>query len=88
MSETPDRLTLTGNDNSGKPRQLFADKLAAADDEAFVKIAEEYIWLSSYAANNRRSDYHWMCAACDAEANRRGKPGLFGRAYDQARATM
>lgn len=68
----PERLTLAGKDNYGLPRQAFADKLAEADEAEYLKITEEYIWLSAYAANNPRSDYHWQCDACYDEASRRG----------------
>ena len=82
-------MTLTlleGKDNYGKPRQKFADMLAALDDEAFVKQAEKSIWLSAYAGNNPRSDYHWHAAACYKEARRRNKPDLYRRAYARASA--
>lgn len=78
------RLELAGNDNYGKPRQGFADQLAAASEAEFLEIAEMYVWLSAYAANNPRSDYHWMCDACYAEAQRRGQPGLYERAWKRA----
>ena len=74
-------LQLKGKDNYGNPRQNFADKLAAASDEAYLGIAEERIWLSAYANNNPRSDYHWQADACYDEARRRGKPALYERAY-------
>ena len=80
-------ISIAGKDNYGNLRQDFADKIGAADDEAFVKIAEERIWLSAYAANNPRSDYHWQADACYDEARSRGKPELYNRAYDRARAT-
>jgi hypothetical protein len=82
--QAPDRLTLEGKDNYGKPRQNFADRLAAASDEEYLKIAEEYIWLSAYASNNPRSDYHWMCDASYAEAKRRGRPELYDQAHKNA----
>jgi hypothetical protein len=44
-------LTIEGTDNYGRPRQAFADELAAADDQEYLKIAEERIWLSAYAAH-------------------------------------
>jgi hypothetical protein len=77
-------LTLEGDDNYGNPRQNFADKLAAASDVEFLKIAEQCIWLSAYADNNPRSDYHWQADACYHEAMRRGKPELYDRAYRKA----
>lgn len=81
---SPDRLVIPGLDNYHRPRQEFADKLAAADDEEFVKIAEDRIWLSANASNNPRSDYHWQADTCHDEAKRRGKPDLYKRAWNKA----
>lgn len=83
----PGRLRLAGRDNSGCPRQHFADSLAASDDRQFIQTAEDRIWLSAYASNNPRSDYHWQADACYDEAQRRGNPALYTCAYDQARAS-
>jgi len=77
-------IKLEGNDNRGKPRQNYADKIGAMDDSAFLKDAELYIWLSAYANNNPRSDYHWMADACYDEAQRRGKPELYKQAWEKA----
>ena len=82
-----ERLTIGGTDNYGRPRQEFADKLAAADDTEYFRIAEERIWLSAYASNNPRSDYHWQADACYDEAERRGKPELYRKAWEKAAAT-
>jgi hypothetical protein len=79
-----DKLTIEGKDNYGKPRQEFADKLAAASDKDYLDIAEERIWLSAYADNNPRSDYHWQADACYEEAKRRGKPELYSKAWEKA----
>lgn len=81
----PDKLTIPGKDNYGKPRQEFADKIAAASDTEYLKIAEDKIWLSAYANNNPRSDYHWQADACWEEAMRRGKPDLYSEAWHKAR---
>jgi len=81
----PDKLVLNGNDNYGKPRQAFADKLASESAGDFVSVAEQRIWLSAYAANNPRSDYHWQADACYDEAKRRGKPELYQLAWERAR---
>jgi hypothetical protein len=83
-----DALRLKGNDNYGKPRQAFADKLAAASDEEYLKIAEERIWLSAYANNNPRSDYHWQADTCHDEAIRRGNPDLYQQAWEKVRASL
>ena len=76
-------LKLTGFGNYG-PRQAFADRLFAMDDEEFVKQCEQSIWLAAYAANNPISDYHWECDACYNEATRRGKPELYDTAWHNA----
>ena len=80
-----DTISLTGKDNGGKPRQLFAEKIAALDDDGFIKEAADRIWLSAYADNNPRSDYHWQADACYDEAKRRGNDGLYKTAYERAK---
>ena len=79
-------LTLEGKDNHGRPRQEWADKIAGMDTKAFEDQAEQVIWLSVYAHNNPRSDYHWKADACYDEAHRRGEPDLYTRAYKRAAA--
>ncbi len=74
-------LCLDGTDNSGKPRQAFADKIAALDDREFQAEAAHRIWLSAFANNNPRSDFHWQADACYADAARRGKPELYMAAW-------
>jgi hypothetical protein len=80
-------LKLEGFDNKKRPRQDFADTLALLDDDTFMRRAEALIWLSAYANNNPRSDYHWQADACCDEAVRRGKPELYTEAYDRASAS-
>lgn len=80
----PPAITLKGKDNSGQPRQMFADKIAAMTDAELVTAAEQKIWLSTYANHNPRSDYHWHADAFYDEAKRRNKPELYTRAYDRA----
>jgi hypothetical protein len=77
-------LKLVGKDNYGKPRQEFADKIAGYTDAEFVKEAKKKIWLSAYANNNPRSDYHWQADAYWSEAQRRGKPDLYETAWKRA----
>jgi hypothetical protein len=74
-------ITLEGKSNSGKPRQDFADKIGAMDDAALMKETEHYIWLSAFANNNPRSDYHWMADACYDEAQARGKLDIYRAAF-------
>lgn len=77
-------LTLEGKDNRGRPRQEYAERIAALDEAGFLKEAEQKIWLSAFANNNPRSDYHWHADACYDEAARRGKPELYRAAFDAA----
>ena len=78
------RIVLSGTDNYERPAQEFADQIAALDDKKFTKRASDVIWLSAYAANNPRSDYHWQASAFWFEAQRRGKPGLYEAAWQDA----
>lgn len=80
----PNSVQLSGNDNRGNPRQLYTDKIAAMDDTDFLKEAEQKIWLSAYANNNPRSDYHFMADACYDEAQRRDKPEIYTKAFEKA----
>ena len=73
-----------GNDNDGKPRQLYVDRIAAMDDAALLEETELKIWLAAYAANNPRSDYHWHVSACYGEWCNRGKESQYRVAYDAA----
>lgn len=73
-------------DNYGKPRQEFVDEIAAMSDGDFVARARQRIWLSAYASNNPRSDYHWQADACYSEAERRGRPELYELAFREASA--
>lgn len=80
----PEAVKLDGKDNAGNPRQEFADKIASLHDEDFLERAQKSIWLSAYANNNPRSDYHWQADACYDEAQRRGKPELYKQAWERA----
>jgi hypothetical protein len=80
-----DSVQITGMDNYRKPRQAFADKIAAMDDKVFVHHTETIIWLSAFANNNSKSDYHWQADTCSDEAKRRGKPELYTTAWQQAK---
>jgi hypothetical protein len=73
--------TYTGNDNYGKPKQQYLDKLAAQDEKELYESCKQMIWLSAYASNNLRSDYHWQCDACYDECKKRGKEDIYNRAH-------
>ena len=75
-----------GKDNYGKPRIEYFDKVVAMDNAALEKETEKKIWLSAFAANNRRSDYHWHVDILYPECQKRDK-GMYQRAYDRAIAS-
>jgi len=54
------------------------------DDEGFVRIAEQQIWLSAFASNNPRAPAHKEVDAAYDEAERRQKPWLYQRAWNKA----
>lgn len=70
-----------GNDNYGTPKAEYLSKISSMSDEALWKECESKIWLSAYAANNPRSDYHWHAVACYDECQKRKKPEIYKAAY-------
>ena len=90
MSKTAKKLDkfvhpdFVGKDNDGRPRSDYLAKIAGMDDAALLKETEDKIWLSAYAANNRRSDFHWHVTALYAEWHRRGKVDQYEVAFKRA----
>ena len=82
------RREFTGKDNHGKPKSEYLAKIAAMTDDALFTETERKIWLSAYAGNNPRSDYHWHTDAVYDEWLARGKLSEYDRAYEAARSTM
>ena len=74
-----------GNDNYGKPRSEYLSRIAAMDDAALLEETEQKIWLSAYASNNRRSDYHWHVDVCYSEWSFRGKEDQYTVAFEAAK---
>ena len=62
-------------------RSAYVEKLQAETDGRLREVAEQMIWLSAYANNNPRSDYHWQVDAVYDECQRRGKPGIYNDAH-------
>ena len=71
----------SGNDNYGKPKADYLAKVAAMNDDQLRQECESEIWLSAYANNNPRSDYHWHVDACYDECEKRGKGSIYEKAY-------
>ena len=74
--------------NSHGDKSAWQEKLAAMTDEELFKHCEKHIWLSAYAANNPRSDYHFLCDAGYGECARRGNPEIYDKAHEQASGSV
>lgn len=76
-----------GNNNYKSPWTEYIAKLEGLTDEGFFIELERMIWLSSYAASNRYSDYHTQLdICCDELRHRQGDKWLevYEEAYNQA----
>lgn len=69
-------------DNQGKPRKDYLLRIAAMSEAELLKESKDKIWLSAYASNNPRSDYHWQADACYAECQNRKRPDIYREAYE------
>jgi hypothetical protein len=71
-----------GKDNYGNPKSEYLKKIVNYDFEHLFAETKDRIWLSAYANNNPRSDYHWQCDACYDEWVMR--EGTGAKSYDKA----
>jgi hypothetical protein len=55
--------------------------MARENEKKLREECESKIWLSAYAANNPRSDFHWQCDACYDECKKRNKENIYDTAY-------
>lgn len=70
--------------NSGKTKEEVREQLTKMTDKELSDYCEKYIWLSAYAFNNPRSDYHFFCDASYDECKRREKPKIYTKAHKRA----
>ena len=77
-----------GNDNYGHPKQEYLGKLKNMDDKELSDACDRMIWLSAYANNNPRSDFHWQCDACYDECERRSKGHIYEQAHKSIEASL
>ena len=75
-----DRLNTHGT----KPE--WRTKLQTMTDDELLRHCEKFIWLSAYANNNPRSDYHFLCDAGYVECVRRNRRDSYDEAYKEASA--
>ena len=73
-----------GVDSYKSPKTDYLKKIVSMDDKQLFQECKDKIWLSAYAANNPRSDYHWHCDGCYDEFARRGKKELYKQAWEKA----
>lgn len=73
-----------GKDNYGKLKSEYINNIANMNQEELMEETERKIWLSGYANNNPRSDYHWHVDACyDEWVKREGNsPSSYKKAYN------
>lgn len=70
-----------GNDNYGRPKSLYLEKIAAMTDEELQDETEGMIYQSARCNNNTRADWHWMVDACYEECQKREDKDIYKRAY-------
>jgi hypothetical protein len=75
-------------DNYGRPRSEYIGSLEKMTDEQLMEETESKIWLSGFANNNPRSDYHWHVKAIYREWNRRGKVEQYAKAYKAVTSSL
>ena len=61
----------------GRLKQDYLDKLSHLSDDELRKEVNKFIWLSAYASNNPRSDFHWQADVCYDECKRRDKVSIY-----------
>lgn len=78
----------SGMDNHGKPRADYLKKIAEMDMDSLKKETTDKIWLSAYANNNPKSDYHWHVDACyDEIMAREGSVRIYTECWEKAKAS-
>ena len=73
-----------GKDNYGNLKSDYLNKLTQMDDKQLRNACNQMIWLSAYANNKPKSDYHWQCDACYDECSKRNKVYI----YEQEHAKL
>lgn len=73
-----------GNDNYNQPKSEYISKVITMSDDLLLEECKRFIFLSAYASNNWRSDYHWKCDLCYDECQRRNKGDIYTKAHKLA----
>lgn len=73
----------TGEDNYGRPKAVYCKKIMDMSSDELFKEAKGKIWLSAFANNNPRSDYHWHVDAIYALYRLRNDLDSYRQAFRQ-----
>ncbi len=74
-------MNYEGNDNYGRPKRLYLDKIKEMTDDDLSSETYSMIYQAARCANNYKADWHWMVDACYDECKKRdGK--IYNKAYD------
>ncbi len=72
-----------------KEKLQYAKIIATMTDAELEEECEQKIWLSAYANNNQKADFHWQCNACYTEAQKRDvKAVIYQKAYETIRRSI
>lgn len=77
-------MKFDGKDNYGKPKSEYLETIKEMSPEELFAETKQKIWLSAFANNNPRSDFHWQCDACYDEWKARGKLEQYTEAWKAA----
>ena len=73
----------SGKDNYGKSKLEYIVSIQGMTDEKLFEEMKSKIWLSAYANNNPRSDYHWhVDALYDEDKRRSGNDNMYKKAWE------
>lgn len=70
-----------GKDNYHKDKSEYFRCLLEMSQDELKAEAKQKIWLSAYANNNPRSDYHWQVDAIYGVYHLRGQDDGYKQAY-------
>lgn len=75
------------NDNSGREKTVHLSRVIEMTDDELYEETKSKIWLSAFASNNPRSDYHWHCDfTYDEWVRRKGNSDMYGKAHKEVSA--
>jgi hypothetical protein len=74
---------VAGFDNYRNPRMEYVRQIEKMTDDQLDKETGQKIWLSAYANNNPRSDFHWHVDLLNNEWDIRGQHERYGKIYDR-----